>query len=640
MMLCTASSKMSPFGESEEPSVPEGQVRSRWAKRHGYAIAVSRSPKQYVYLQCDKGGTLKNCHNLTPETRRRNTSSARCGCPFKVRLKCIEGERWTLTVVNGDHNHPPSSSSLTHAIQRRIDVVTKETILELHAHNNQPREIVALLAQRKNPVSVTSKDISNLIQRNHAEHRHGREPIEVLLEWLEEREWPHSVMTAAIETSSMGDGNSSVDSRNPSSSRRLEGLFFAHPRGLMLLRRFGTVTIIDATYNTNKHRLPLLHFVGLTSTNRSFTIAIAFLPNESTMSYMWALQALQQHEPESKPLVVVTDDDAALGGAVANVFTHEFSNIHCQWHVRENVKKVARRRLLDDADYETFLSDFDELRDAPTLERLKEARDALEARWSHFRPDLVDYVDSKLSSEHLWSAVYINRHPHLGSRTTSRAEGAHATMKAFLHSRHGNLFNVAKALLNHFTTQHVLIKDELAADLHKVPVSILNKSFYIELSRNVSRFALRMLAKEDEMAQRIIFLAKQQNSTSVPTCDEYCIIQPTMGLPCCHQMAQWKANGQPIPLSSIYDHWRTSQGLHATQQARLLDPLDSKQRKIAAATKATGRLLTGAELAEATRRKAVRHCSNCRQKRQNCSTCPDPCARCKSPDKVNECTSM
>ncbi|KAK0517870.1 hypothetical protein OC834_007936, partial [Tilletia horrida] len=47
-----------------------------WAKQHQYGVSVSGSPKNYVYLQCDKGGELKNCHNVQPETRQRNTSSA------------------------------------------------------------------------------------------------------------------------------------------------------------------------------------------------------------------------------------------------------------------------------------------------------------------------------------------------------------------------------------------------------------------------------------------------------------------------------------------------------------------------------------------------------------------------------------
>ncbi|KAE8213577.1 hypothetical protein CF319_g9157 [Tilletia indica] len=89
-----------------------------------------------------------------------------------------------------------------------------------------------------------------------------------------------------------------------------------------------------------------------------------------------------------------------------------------------------------------LMSDFDEIRDARTLEQLTEARDVFFDHWQDSHPALCDYLDENLSAEHLWVSVYINRHPHMGTKVTSRAEGAHSTLKNWLHSRHGSLFNV------------------------------------------------------------------------------------------------------------------------------------------------------------------------------------------------------
>ncbi|KAE8219630.1 hypothetical protein CF326_g8915 [Tilletia indica] len=592
-----------------------------WAQMEGYAVTTYASSKDvYLYIGCHKQGTYKNSHQLTDQIRKRKTSSAKSGCPFRVRLKVNHEGKWVTAVTNPSHNHPASTSPLAHAVQRRIDVATKYQIIELARQGTRPSRIVSMLVQRPIPLLVTSKDVSNLLQRHRREVLHGRAPAEALLEWLREQEWPHITKIAAVDTG----------------VERLEGLFFAHPRGLELLRRFGTVILIDATYNTNQHRLPLLHMVGITSSNRSFTVALAFLPDETTMTYSWALSALQQLAPDWNPDVVVTDDDAALGAALLNTLTSPYAHIHCQWHVRQNVEKQARPRLLDQELFHQFMSDFDELRDSTTPERLTEARDQLEARWGDIRQDLVDYVDGKLSSEHLWVSFYVNRHPHMNSRTTSRAEGCHATLKQYLHSRHGNLFSVTQALKNHFVVQHTQIESDIANDNNKVPINILGDRFYVQVANTVSRYALRLIQAQDEMGRQAVESAQRSNETGVMRCT--CIITVTMGLPCSHTLSQLRANSQPIPLSSIHPQWRTDEGLQNVRFPRLLDPLNPEQRKVAAATKATGRLLTAAELAKAKARKQTRHCSNCMQAGHNCSRCPLPCGRCQSADhKVNSC---
>ncbi|KAE8212659.1 hypothetical protein CF319_g9240 [Tilletia indica] len=600
------------------------EYAQNWAQTQGYAVTISASVRDiYVYLGCDKQGQYKNSHKLTAETRKRGVSTARAGCPFKLRLKAEGVSKWKLTVVNSDHNHAASTNPVTHAVQRRIDVATKDQILELARHGTKPAQIVPLLLQREDPIQITSKDVSNLLQTHRLLALHGRAPVEALVEWLEEQNWPHEVKKAVV--------NEGVD--------RLEGIFFAHPKGLELLRRFGTILVIDATYNTNQHRLPLLHFVGVTSSNLTFTAALAFLPDESTITYTWALSALRNMVPEWTPDVVVTDDDAALGAALHLTLTHQWSHIHCQWHVRQNVVKEARTRLLDEEEFQLFMSDFDEVRDSRTLSELSDARDRLEAAWSDKRPDLVDYVDAKLSSEHLWVAAYINRHPHMGARTTSRAEGAHATMKNYLHSRHGNLYSVSQALKNHFISQHSKIEKELADDMSKVPIGILGDRFYVNLSGNVSRHALRLIKLQDDAGRQAVDAASKRGDQAIESCSwTSCTITATMGLLCWHALATLRASGQPIPLSCIHPQWQTTAGLTEIRAPRLLDPLNPNQRKIAAAVTSTGRMLTAAELAHAKKKKAVRHCRNCHQAGHNVGRCPLPCGRCKSADhRINTC---
>lgn len=54
---------------------------------------------------------------------------------------------------------------------------------------------------------------------------------------------------------------------------------------------FPNLLHMDPTYRTNKYNMPLLHVVGRTNTNKTFTMAVCFMRSERTQDYLWALQA-------------------------------------------------------------------------------------------------------------------------------------------------------------------------------------------------------------------------------------------------------------------------------------------------------------------------------------------------------------
>ncbi|KAE8236900.1 hypothetical protein A4X06_0g9400 [Tilletia controversa] len=380
-----ARAMLPPPEEAFETSQAAQKYLQSWARANGYAVVLKRSVKQgrYLYFICDLGGSYRNTRKTEDEDRQRKTSSRKAGCTFEASITS-RNDTWIIACRNGTHcGHEASTDTLAHPILRRFDVPSREQVLELVRHNTPTRQILPLLADRDPPLVVTSKDINNLTQSHRREILQGRPPAEALLEWLEEQSWPHRKLTVDL-----GDG-----------LHRLEGLLFAHPRSLQLLKRFGTLMTMDATYNTNAHRLPLLHFVGLTSSNRSFTAALAFLPNETTLTYMWALNSLKEIAPEFSPDVMVTDHDAAVSAAVLNTLP-ESAQIVCQWHVRQNVEKFARPRLPEQAEYEQFLSDFDELRDARTLDELEEHIEALRHEWQDAHSELVDGAQKKVWPPH------------------------------------------------------------------------------------------------------------------------------------------------------------------------------------------------------------------------------------------------
>lgn len=84
-------------------------------KIHGYNVVVksSSTPTEKkpgrtakIWLRCDRGGHYRPRNGLTEETRKRKRTSRLMDCPFMLVAAGTPGI-WTLTVLNGHHNHGP-----------------------------------------------------------------------------------------------------------------------------------------------------------------------------------------------------------------------------------------------------------------------------------------------------------------------------------------------------------------------------------------------------------------------------------------------------------------------------------------------------------------------------------------------------
>lgn len=65
---------------------------------------------------------------------------------------------------------------------------------------------------------------------------------------------------------------------------------FAHPESIKYANLYNRVFVLDCTYKTNRYGMPLLHIIGVSSSNSTFSIAFCFMQNEQEESYIWALK--------------------------------------------------------------------------------------------------------------------------------------------------------------------------------------------------------------------------------------------------------------------------------------------------------------------------------------------------------------
>ena len=67
-------------------------------------------------------------------------------------------------------------------------------------------------------------------------------------------------------------------------------IFWCHPDAVKLVNACNLVFLIDNTYKTNRYRLPLLDFVGVTLIGMTFSTGFAYLEGERVNNVVWALE--------------------------------------------------------------------------------------------------------------------------------------------------------------------------------------------------------------------------------------------------------------------------------------------------------------------------------------------------------------
>ena len=89
----------------------------------------------------------------------------------------------------------------------------------------------------------------------------------------------------------------------------LKALFFCHKCSLELYSAYNTIIFLDSTYKTNKYKMPLFHIAGVSGNNKSFSVALCFIAEETLKYYMWALESfhsLISHHKLAPPEIMIT----------------------------------------------------------------------------------------------------------------------------------------------------------------------------------------------------------------------------------------------------------------------------------------------------------------------------------------------
>ncbi|KAI8547523.1 hypothetical protein RHMOL_Rhmol07G0202500 [Rhododendron molle] len=195
--------------------------------------------RPFINKAKDKGGNVKENGKETKAKKiARVTGPKKCECQFELRcVKRLEG--WTVTIFNGNHNHPPAKQLEGRAYLARLSSEQSNMLVDMCVSSlSTSREILSLI-KGKDEFNVSSiKTIYNARYKHGFKDRAGRSQMQYLLAKLQEYGY--------IEFNRKDDNDYVKD------------LFWSHPTSGDMLRAFPRVLLMDFTYKTNRYRSSLL----------------------------------------------------------------------------------------------------------------------------------------------------------------------------------------------------------------------------------------------------------------------------------------------------------------------------------------------------------------------------------------------
>ncbi|MCL7028637.1 hypothetical protein MKW94_006152 [Papaver nudicaule] len=506
-------------------------------KKHNSVLVITKSMKTLtgkgskLELGCERGGWYKDHQRKSlqlkaPTAKKRKSSTRKCGCPFKLRCSWIEGNKWTLHVRCGNHNHELAETLTGHAYVGRLKEEEKQLVIHLTNTGVQPQQVLEALKEKSKDNYSTLRTIYNVKAKLRKSQVEGKPAMQQVMELLTQYHYVEKHRSDA-ETGEVRD------------------VFWAHPESTLLAKCFPSVLMVDSTCKTNRFKKPLVHVVGVTSTGKYFTVAFAFMEADTEEHYTWVLTQLKWiYMLTTLPSLFVTDRESALINAIDIVFP-KAKRLLCTWHLNLEVQANCEPAFDNDEEWQQFYSEWNHVWQADTKDEYGDAYADLSTAWSLSHPSCIVYLrDTWLKQKEKFALAWTSKIKHFGN-TMTKPDGEQEKLRRYLGSAVDSFTTCWKAM-------HTMIKDEIAQIKSSFEQSLTTlKHEHLspaleELRNHVSHKALELVLLEISHSETI---DKEESSCN-------CSLRATHGLPCAHELVKYVPEGKPVPLSDIDSHWK------------------------------------------------------------------------------------
>jgi hypothetical protein len=335
-------------------------------------------------------------------------------------------------------------------------------------------------------------------------------------------------------------------------SRKLIQIVFWHPEACILARRFcaGHLLEVDATFNTNNLRMPLMTSLGITNEGKGFPVAFSYCPGETAEAYVNFLTVVKEDiisESVAEIAVILADMSS---GIISAVDTYKILSPYqqlqfCSWHAVEAIKARVRKggytsnelSVVDDLVWKYI--------QAETLAELDLSRTALS---DFLRPGEQEYLAHTWRSKEARTVrCHTNLLRNLGRNSTQSLESFHNVVHQVTHGQlalHKSAHALAIKLKEIYAQRQ---EDEDTAWTKKA--TGLNTSAFQELRGHISILAIQLIETE------LISIAEtedEKDKADNTPCS--CTNNMRYSLPCKHQLSRLPP-GTAIPLALVHPRW-------------------------------------------------------------------------------------
>lgn len=263
---------------------------------------------------------------------------------------------------------------------------------------------------------------------------------------------------------------------------------FAHPESIRYANKYNRVFLLDCTYKTNRYNMPLLHIIGLSPSNLSYSIAFCFMQNEQEESYKWTLQTFFSWlDPLRFHPVLCTDRDLALLGAIRAICPRS-PHLLCIWHINKNVLARAKQYFTSNEQFEAFIQSWKEFINSSNSIEYEDLLAKFMTKYSRVAPAALRYIQGTwLTYKEMFIRAWIGQYLYLGNWATSRVEGSHAFLKKYIGASTDDMLFVFERIKNAIQSQHYVLLSDISEDQIKT-FNFCSHFLYSKITETVTIF--------------------------------------------------------------------------------------------------------------------------------------------------------
>ncbi|KAJ3672365.1 hypothetical protein LUZ60_007086 [Juncus effusus] len=278
------------------------------------------------FFSCSKAGVYRN-RPKGDKPRKRNELDTRTDCKAHMKINICKKGVYTITSFDPKHKHILATPS-------------KRRFLKSHKVMNDSQKAIADVAES---AGLKPKQIYDFM----AKQARGRKHLTFLPD-----DYKNYLRSKRMHAMALGDAGAIMQylqtrvKEDPSFYYALQvdeddlitNIFWADGRSLLDYDCFGDVICFDSTYKTNEYGRPFAPFVGVNHHKQTVVFGAGLLYDEKISSFEWLFQTFMHAVGGKAPRVILTDQDAAMSRAIANVWPNTTHRL-CVWHMYQNAAK-------------------------------------------------------------------------------------------------------------------------------------------------------------------------------------------------------------------------------------------------------------------------------------------------------------